>query len=195
MLIEKARHEGIRSGAVTVLFRRWRARQATAGKVYRTALGRVAVTAIDVVQPGEISDRDAIAAGYASARAVVEDLRGDPGAAIYRLRIHFVDEPDPRDELAAADQLSADELTAVGVKLARLDAAGSAGPWTEATLREIQQYPAVRAGDLAEHLGRDPLKFKLDVRKLKNLGLTISLGVGYKLSPRGEEYLRARADN
>ena len=34
---------------------------------------------------------------------------------------------------------------------------------------------------------------KLDVRKLKNLGLTISLRVGYELSPRGAAYLRAAA--
>lgn len=30
----------------------------------------------------------------------------------------------------------------------------------------------------------------LDVRKLKNLGLTYSLDVGYRLAPRGETYLR-----
>ena len=33
--------------------------------------------------------------------------------------------------------------------------------------------------------------FKRDVRKLKEMGLTISLLVGYELSPRGEAYLRA----
>ena len=33
--------------------------------------------------------------------------------------------------------------------------------------------------------------FKLDVRKLKNLGLTYSLEVGYRLTPRGAAYLDA----
>ena len=33
--------------------------------------------------------------------------------------------------------------------------------------------------------------FKTDVRKLKELGLTESLEVGYRLSPRGEAVLRA----
>jgi hypothetical protein len=192
MLIERARHEGIRSGAVTLLFRRWRTRQATAGKVYRTALGRIAVTAIDVVQPGEISDRDAIAAGYESARAVVQDLRGNDGDPVYRLRIHFVDEPDPRDELAASAELSAAALEEIRTRLGRLDAAGPAGLWTEPTLRVIQDFPGVRAGDLAERLGREPRAFKIDVRKLKNLGLTISLSVGYELSARGQAYLRSR---
>jgi biotin operon repressor len=50
----------------------------------------------------------------------------------------------------------------------------------------------VRAGDLAEELDLDRESFKLDVRKLKNLGLTISLRVGYQLSPRGAAYLASR---
>jgi hypothetical protein len=40
-------------------------------------------------------------------------------------------------------------------------------------------------------VGRETAPFKLDVRKLKNLGLTISLEVGYELSPRGQAFLDA----
>ena len=58
-------------------------------------------------------------------------------------------------------------------------------------LAAIEQRPATRAPDLAESFGRDTAEFKVDVRKLKNLGLTLSLPVGYRLSPRGEAYLRA----
>jgi hypothetical protein len=36
------------------------------------------------------------------------------------------------------------------------------------------------------------LPFKANVRKLKALGLTESLDVGYRLSPRGEALLAAR---
>jgi hypothetical protein len=57
-------------------------------------------------------------------------------------------------------------------------------------LATIATHPARRAGDLAAMLGREREPFKLDVRKLKNLGLTLSLEVGYRLSPRGEAYLR-----
>ena len=56
-------------------------------------------------------------------------------------------------------------------------------------MRLIERMPAIRAGDLADEVGRERLAFKADVRKLKNLGLTISLGVGYELSPRGHAYL------
>ena len=47
----------------------------------------------------------------------------------------------------------------------------------------------MRAADLAPLLGRERLPFKRDVRKLKELGLTESLEVGYRLSPRGRAVL------
>ena len=53
------------------------------------------------------------------------------------------------------------------------------------TLGLIATRPAVRAGDLAASVERDVAPAKLDVRKLKALGLTISLEVGYRLSPLG----------
>ena len=53
----------------------------------------------------------------------------------------------------------------------------------------IESHPGRRAPDLAAHFGREVQPFKTDVRKLKNLGLTLSLTVGYRLSPRGEAYL------
>jgi hypothetical protein len=56
----------------------------------------------------------------------------------------------------------------------------------------------VRAADLAAELGADDLAaFKAEVRKLKALGLTISLQTGSRLPPRGEarlEALRAGGD-
>ena len=58
-------------------------------------------------------------------------------------------------------------------------------------LELIAAHPGVRAPDLAARLGRETLAFKIDVRKLKALGLTESLEVGYRLSPRGQA-LRTR---
>jgi hypothetical protein len=53
------------------------------------------------------------------------------------------------------------------------------GPWTAAVLELIAENPGVRAPDLAARMGRETLPFKRDVRKLKELGLTESLEVGY----------------
>jgi hypothetical protein len=186
MLIERERQAGIRSGEVTLLFRRWRTRRATAGTVYRTAAGRVAVDAIDVVHPGEITADDAARAGYDSPAALVADLRGAAGDPVYRLVVRHVAEPDPRDVLAGTAHLTGEERGALDARLARLD---RSGPWTGATLRLIARRPGVRAADLAADLGTETPTFKTNVRKLKNLGLTLSLETGYTLSPRGRAYL------
>jgi hypothetical protein len=102
------------------------------------------------------------------------------------LRICFHRE-EPRDRSAP---LLDDEV--IEARLERLDRASPVGPWTRATLDIIARRPAVRAGDLAAELGRERLPFKADVRKLKRLGLTESLDVGYRLSPRGRSYLDRR---
>jgi DNA-binding Lrp family transcriptional regulator len=44
--------------------------------------------------------------------------------------------------------------------------------------------------ELSERIGLERAEFKNRVRKLKALGLTLSLDVGYRLSPRGEAVLR-----
>ena len=70
-------------------------------------------------------------------------------------------------------------------RLDRFDRASSYGAWTRETLAIIEANPARRAPDLAAELGRETAPFKRDVRKLKELGLTESLEIGYRLSPRG----------
>jgi hypothetical protein len=109
---------------------------------------------------------------------------------VYRIRFRLVAGPDPRDDLAANTTLTPADVGELDRRLDRLDRASSNGPWTRVVLETIATRPAVRAADLAKDLGRETQPFKLDVRKLKNLGLTISLERGYRLSPRGEAYLR-----
>jgi hypothetical protein len=189
VLFSKQFWPGIRDGTVTMTFRRWKRTQVVAGHRYRTAAGILEVEQVDVVDASAIRDDEARRAGFSSAAALVSQLRGEPDQPVYRVRFHLVDEPDPRAELAHDDALSADDVTALQRRLDRLDHAAKEGAWTRATLDVIEQHPARRAGDLATMLGRERLPFKADVRKLKNLGLTISLDVGYRLSPRGRAFL------
>ena len=49
----------------------------------------------------------------------------------------------------------------------------------------ISKHPGKRAPDLAVSMGMETKPFKINIRKLKELGLTESLSVGYRLSPRG----------
>ena len=155
-------------------------------------MGYLEVDQVDVVELATISRHDATSAGYPDVDALVADLRGSPDLPLYRIRFHVVDGPDPRDVLAAAADLSPVEVADIAARLGRLDKASKSGPWTETTLGLIGERPGVRAADLAASVGRETQPFKLDVRKLKGLGLTLSLEVGYRLSPRGEAFLRQR---
>jgi hypothetical protein len=181
----------IADGSVTLTFRRWRRPQAVAGRRYRTPGGIIEVERVDEVTPQSITNRDARRSGFPTAAAVVANLRGDASSPVYRVQFHASAEPDPRAELAATDDLSEENVAEIARRVDRLDRASSRGPWTRTVLELIAARPATRAGDLATDLGREMQPFKIDVRKLKNLGLTISLEVGYRLSPRGEAYLRA----
>jgi hypothetical protein len=191
MLFEIRFRDAVQDGSVTITFRRWKRVQAIAGHRYRTAVGMIEVEQVDVVDPAKITNADARRSGYPSADAVRADLRGTDDLPVYRVRFHAVHEPDPRDELAATGGLSADDVAEITKRLDRLDRASSSGPWTRPTLALIAERPEVRAGDLADAVGRERAPFKLDVRKLKNLGLTVSLPVGYRISPRGRAYLDA----
>jgi hypothetical protein len=186
---EQRLRDGIADGTITVAFRRWRRPQVVAGRRYRTGTGIVEMSAVDVMTIADITDADARQAGYPDPDALLADLLGPADVPLYRLRFHRVDEPDPRAVLAADDQLDDAALAAITRRLDRLDRASRIGPWTRATLRVIAERPGVRAPDLAASFGRDTLPFKVDVRKLKALGLTESLPVGYRLSPRGRAYV------
>jgi hypothetical protein len=191
VLVPAALRPAIENGDVSVLFRRWRRPLAVAGHAYRTAAGRLRVDKVTVVDPQKVSAADARRAGYRTADDLRADLRGDPDWPVFRLAIGLVDGPDPRDHLAADAVLDAPGVAAITARLDRLDRASTHGPWTREVLVMVRDRPAVRAPDLAASVGRETQPFKTDVRKLKNLGLTISLPVGYRLSPRGAAYLTA----
>lgn len=193
MLFLKRFWPGIADGSVTLTFRRWRRPQVVAGRSYRSPAGILDVTSVTVVDPDEITDDDARAAGQPDAAALRADLPGEPGLPVYRIEFRRSAAPDPRAELAASDRLDDADVAEIDRRLARLDRASASGPWTAQTLKLIAERPAVRAIDLAASVGRERAPFKLDVRKLKNLGLTESLDVGYRLSPRGRAYLDRRS--
>jgi len=161
-----------------------------AGRRYRTGDGLVEVEAVDLVHARSITDQDARSAGYSSLDQLLHDLHDSGEQPIYRLRLRRVDEADPRRQLAENDRLTASDVRDIDRTLDRLDRAAGAMGWTGAALTLIAAHPGVRAADLAARLGCEVLAFKANVRKLKELGLTISLEVGYRLSPRGREYLR-----
>jgi hypothetical protein len=186
---EQRLRDGIHTGAIVLAFRRWKRSQVVAGGRYRTGLDIVEVESVDVVEPSSVDAAQARAAGYVSVGELLADLRGDPASPIYRIRLRRIDGPDPREELARADTLTEADRAGISARLARMDRASSRGPWTSAVIVLIADRPGVVSTVLAEAMGWERQDFKLHVRRLKELGLTLSLDVGYKLSPRGESYL------
>jgi hypothetical protein len=187
--------QGLRDGSITVAFRRWQRVQVVAGHEYRTGDGLVLAESVDTISPADITPALAKDAGFADVHAAVADLRGDPDLPLYCVRFRPVAGPDPRDQLAATANLSEDDVLAISKRLARMDAASTRGPWTIAVLEQIASQPAVSSALLAPELDWDRPDYKLHVRRLKALGLTISLEVGYRISPRGAAYLARRGDS
>jgi hypothetical protein len=141
-----------------------------------------------------VTEDDARAAGYDDRAELLAEVErhGHADGTLYRIALHLAG-PDPRVALRERAEVTDDEWEVISARLARLDRASRHGPWTTTTLRVIAERPEVRAPDLAGSLGRETQPFKTDVRKLKEMGLTESLGTGYRLSPRGRTVL-ARLD-
>jgi hypothetical protein len=189
MLFEQRLRDGIHSGQIVVAFRRWQRRQVVPGHRYRTGLDLIEVDAVDIIEPDAIDADQVREAGYGSLDELLADLRLDADQPLYRIRFRRLDAADPRDELAAAAVMTEAELAALAARLARMDRASARGPWTTAALTQIADRPATVSTVLADAMGWPRPDFKLHVRRLKELGLTLSLQVGYRLSPRGERYL------
>jgi IS30 family transposase len=102
--------------------------------------------------------------------------------------------PAERERLAAQGKLTQRQVDAISKRLDAMDTRSKEGPWTRRTLELISQQPGVVSTVLARQMRRERLSFKGDVRKLRDLGLTYSLEVGYSLSPRGRAYLRSLAE-
>jgi hypothetical protein len=178
----------IQSGAVTLAFRRWQRPSVRAGGSLLTAVGQLSIGAVERVDPARITEEEARRAGYTDRAVLLSELARRDDGDVYRIELGPL-APDPRVALRESAVMDARELAALAERLARLDARISGGPWTRRTLELIEEKPEVSAGRLSQILGRERASFKLDVRKLKSLGLTESLDVGYRLSPRGGAWL------
>jgi hypothetical protein len=184
MLFKQRFLTGLRSGEITLAFRKWTKPSVRPGGTLKTPIGVLAIESLKPVRESAITPTDARRAGYASRGDLVAELRQRAKGSLYRVQLRYIG-ADPRIALREQSKLSVGELEELRRRLKRLDLASRFGPWTAPVLRLLAQNPAVRAGDLAPLVGQETAAFKLNVRKLKNLGLTESLGTGYRLSPRG----------
>ena len=189
MLFRQKFLDGIRDGTITLVFRRWRRPSVRAGGTLLTPVGQLGITSVGEVAITRISEADArspdtsraTSSWLNCARTTLERFTGS--SSVRCVRIHAV---ASRQAATLADR----ERDEIDTRLQRLDARAADGPWTARTLDVIRTHPGVRAGDLCRLLGQEKLQLKLNVRKLKALGLTESLETGYRLSPRGVAFIR-----
>lgn len=183
--------DGIRTGSITVAFRRWRRPSVKSGGTLLTAVGQLHIESVTRVTIQSISTADARRAGYESRDELLEELTRTEGD-IYQIELGAL-RADPRIALRESVPDS-DGVEALAARLRRLDHHAGGKPWTLRVLETIDAHPAVRAGDLCVMVGQEKMTFKVNVRKLKALGLSESLEVGYRLSPRGKSVLRHLRD-
>lgn len=175
--------EGIARGEVTVAFRRWKKPTVKAGGRVRTAAGVVRIGEVSVCDVSRLTEADARASGFSTLAGLREMLGAEDGNRVYRITLLGI-EPDERVARRETVALSDTEWSELRSRFAKWEK--SAPGYFPAILRTIAERPAVLAATLAKSLGVEKLKFKQDVRKLKEIGLTESLEIGYRLSPRGE---------
>ncbi len=206
MLLPARIAQGVRQGSITLAYRRWEQPRVRVGGTQLTSAGIVRFDEVEeITDVAAITDAEARAAGFPDAEALRSYLsatapaerssrRTGPRASkggdrVFRVRLSWVGE-DPRVGLRSAVP-SAAELADVTAAVAKLDAGRRSGPWTRQILEWICDNPGVISTELATLLGRDVPPMKADIRRLKALGLTESLRIGYRLSPRGAAYLES----
>jgi hypothetical protein len=179
VLFPKRFWAGLADGSVTVAFRRWRRPTVKAGGTLQSPGGLLAIDEVSLIEPADITPADVRAAGYGPGEDPLAGLK--PDGALHRIRFHRLGD-DPRIDLRQRDDLSDDDLAGLRRALDRL-------PWSVPILRVIDRHPGVVSTELAPLVGFERQAFKQRVRRLKELGLTESLEVGYRLSPRGAALL------
>jgi hypothetical protein len=172
----------IESGEVDLAFRRWTRPTVKPGGHLRTRIGELAIDDVRRVTVASITAAEARRAGHSSLAELKRFLARKSEGHVYRVELHLAG-PDPRVTLREQASLTDQDRAEIDAQLARL-------PWAHEYLKTIAEHPAVLAATLAEQHGVPKRNFKQRVRRLKELGLTESLEVGYRLSPRGEAYLR-----
>lgn len=182
MLFKQTHLIGIKSGKISLAFRRWKKLSVKENSEVKTAIGIVRIGKVTAVNLSAITQKDAVAAGFEQLSDLLTLLKSVPEGNVYKIAVQYHAE-DPRISLREQTVLTAEAFELLHTKLARLDQYSKQGAWTMKLLKIIKESPKLKAADLAVKTGMEKDWLKLHARKLKNLGLTISHDPGYTISP------------
>jgi hypothetical protein len=188
MLFKTRFHERIRSGEIRCTVRIWQRPRVKVGGRYALGAGAVVVDRIYEIRLDDITPALARRCGFTSVVDALKTAKHGAGERVFVIDFHYDGQARARPQPVTA-VVSAEELAPLAQRLDAMDRRSRSGAWTQATLRAIEARPGVLAANLARALGRPRDEFKRDVRKLKHLGLTFSLEIGYRLTPKGEALL------
>ena len=188
MLFQRRFHDGIRSGEIRCTVRIWQRPHVKVGGRYALGGGAIVVEKIQETRLDDITAALARRCGFPSLVDLLKTAKHGPGERVFVIDFHYDGKTRARPE-PETGAVSAEDLAELVQRLEAMDRRSKIGAWTLATLRAIEARPGVLAAKLARSLRRPRDEFKRDVRKLKTLGLTFSLEVGYRLTPKGEALL------
>lgn len=189
MLIKSVHLHGIKSGTIKLAFRRWEKPRVKEGTLLKTFIGLVKVRRITRIEEGQITKKDIRDAGFENLEQLLYSLQQSDGGNLYKIALRYHTE-DPRIKVREQKTLTDSAYAELKNTLVRLDKNSRQGMWTKKVLLAIQKNPHLKAVEVAKLTGFEKQWLKLNIRKLKNLGLTISHEVGYELSPLGKTFVK-----
>ncbi|WP_194775718.1 hypothetical protein [Pararhodonellum marinum] len=143
MLFKQVHLQGIRSGDISLAFRKWDKASVNQGTLLKTAIGLVEIFSIATIEEDLITEVDVLRAGFENKEQLLKSLRDDDKGNIYRIEVRYHSE-DPRIELR--DQKLTDErYETLKEKLIRLDKYSKQGNWTQKILLTIKDNPHLHA--------------------------------------------------
>ena len=190
MMFKRAFHAGIVAGTTTVSYRSWkRAQVRTGGIYYLHPLGEIEVVSVE--EAAGIDADDLQHTGFTSREDLLKALGDSAGRRLFRVGFRFLG--PRRKPVAPLDEQPVDDAAFERLErdLDRKDQRAGRD-WTRPLLTLIGDQPGASSAVLAEAMAMERMKLKQEVRKLKKLGLTISLETGYRVSKWGWSYLDRR---
>ena len=189
MLFKQKDLQGIKEGKISLAFRKWKNPRVKKGTLLKTPIGQIEIKDIFVIKEDQITAHDVLNSGFADISTLLKILNKRQDGQVYKIQLAY-HSPDPRIQLRNQTNITTSEWATIKKRLENFDTRSNAGPWTLEVLRIIQENPLLRAKDLAQKMQRPKDWFKINVRKLKNMGLTISHPTGYEISPRGQKVIQ-----
>lgn len=185
MLFKQKHLDGIKEGKVSLAFRKWKSTPLKKGSLLKTSVGIVEITDIAIINQPHINEIDAQKAGFINLESLLKSIYSEDAGKIYKIHVRFLKE-DKASKPKEKSSLSQGEIDMLKAKLLQMDKYARHGFWTKDILTSIKDNPKLSLTQLSEKTGKTKEWLNLNIRKLKNLGLTVSLDPGFDLSPTGK---------